>query len=73
MLTAVPAGPDPLAARVAAAQAACGWDLEVAETVAELTRSDRGGDLGAAALGPPRLVPARGSVPAAWPVSLSNA
>ena len=36
VLTAVPVGPEPIAERVARAQAACGWDLEVAATVAEL-------------------------------------
>jgi acyl CoA:acetate/3-ketoacid CoA transferase beta subunit len=35
-LSAVPAGDTPLADRVAAAQAACGWDLQVADTVREL-------------------------------------
>jgi acyl CoA:acetate/3-ketoacid CoA transferase alpha subunit/acyl CoA:acetate/3-ketoacid CoA transferase beta subunit len=42
-LTAVPAGPEPLAARIAAARAACGWDLAVTDSVAELappTRDD---------------------------------
>ncbi len=36
ILTAVPAGEAPLADRVAAAQSACGWDLEAAADVAEL-------------------------------------
>jgi len=36
VLTAVPAGEAALADRVAAARAACGWDLGVAATVAEL-------------------------------------
>jgi acyl CoA:acetate/3-ketoacid CoA transferase alpha subunit/acyl CoA:acetate/3-ketoacid CoA transferase beta subunit len=36
VLTAVPEGADPLADRVARAVAACGWDLQVAPTVAEL-------------------------------------
>lgn len=36
VLTAVPAGPGSVADRVAAARAACGWDLEVAPTVREL-------------------------------------
>jgi acyl CoA:acetate/3-ketoacid CoA transferase alpha subunit/acyl CoA:acetate/3-ketoacid CoA transferase beta subunit len=36
VLTAVPAGPEPLAERVEAARAACGWDLRVADDVAEL-------------------------------------
>jgi len=36
VLTAVPAGPGSIAERIAAAQAACGWDLAVAPTVAEL-------------------------------------
>jgi acyl CoA:acetate/3-ketoacid CoA transferase alpha subunit/acyl CoA:acetate/3-ketoacid CoA transferase beta subunit len=35
-LVAVPAGPEPVAERVARAQAACGWDLAVAATVEEL-------------------------------------
>ena len=35
-LTAVPTGEDPLDDRVAAAKAACGWDLHVAGTVREL-------------------------------------
>src|SRR4029077_18537253 len=34
VLTAVPAGAEPLADRVATARAACGWDLRVAEHVA---------------------------------------
>ncbi len=36
VLTAVPAGAEPLADRVARARAACGWDLAVAPTVDEL-------------------------------------
>ena len=36
VLTAVPAGDEPLADRIAAAKAACGWELEVAADVAEL-------------------------------------
>jgi acyl CoA:acetate/3-ketoacid CoA transferase beta subunit len=36
ILTAVPSGPAPLAERVAAARAACGWDLAVAPDVREL-------------------------------------
>ena len=36
VLTAVPAGSEPLDARVEAARAACGWDLRVADDVAEL-------------------------------------
>src|SRR3954451_23329038 len=36
VLTAVPPGEDSIADRVAAAQAACGWDLQVASEVAEL-------------------------------------
>lgn len=36
VLTAVPEGPDPIAARIGRAVAACGWDLRVAPTVAEL-------------------------------------
>ncbi len=36
VLTAVPAGPAPLADRLAAARDACGWDLEVAPVVREL-------------------------------------
>ena len=36
VLTAVPAGDEPLADRVAAARAACGWDLQVAAPVGEL-------------------------------------
>ena len=36
VLTAVPAGPGPLPERVAAARAACGWELAVAPDVAEL-------------------------------------
>lgn len=35
-LTAVPAGPGPIAARIEAARAACGWDLAVAPAVDEL-------------------------------------
>ncbi|MGH8982624.1 MAG: CoA-transferase, partial [Acidimicrobiia bacterium] len=41
VLVAVPAGDTPIAARVAAAQAACGWDLRVAATVAELALPTR--------------------------------
>jgi acyl CoA:acetate/3-ketoacid CoA transferase alpha subunit/acyl CoA:acetate/3-ketoacid CoA transferase beta subunit len=37
VLTAVPASDEPLAARIAAAQAACGWDLQVADRVSELS------------------------------------
>jgi len=36
VLTAVPAGPEPIAERIAAARAACGWDLAVGPSVAEL-------------------------------------
>jgi len=36
VLTAVPAGPEPIAERIAAAQAACGWDLRVAGDVRAL-------------------------------------
>jgi len=36
VLTAVPTGPEPIAERVERARAACGWDLAVAATVAEL-------------------------------------
>ena len=36
VLTAVPAGATPLAERLAAAQAACGWDLQVAPDVREI-------------------------------------
>lgn len=36
VLTAVPAGPEPLADRIAAAVAACGWALQVATDVREL-------------------------------------
>ena len=36
VLTAVPAGDDPIAARIARAVAACGWDLAVASSVREL-------------------------------------
>jgi acyl CoA:acetate/3-ketoacid CoA transferase beta subunit len=36
VLTAVPVGDEPVADRVARAVAACGWDLQVAATVAEL-------------------------------------
>ena len=36
VLTAVPASDEPLAARIEAARAACGWDLDVSEAVAEL-------------------------------------
>ncbi len=36
VLTAVPAGPEPLEERIARARAACGWDLAVAPDVAEL-------------------------------------
>ncbi len=37
VLTAVPAGPEPLGDRVAAARAACGWDLQVGADLAELS------------------------------------
>jgi acyl CoA:acetate/3-ketoacid CoA transferase alpha subunit len=36
VLTSVPAGDEPLAERIAAAQEACGWDLRVAVAVVEL-------------------------------------
>ncbi|MEZ5169307.1 MAG: CoA-transferase [Acidimicrobiia bacterium] len=36
VLTAVPEGPAPLPERVSTARASCGWDLQVADTVAEL-------------------------------------
>jgi acyl CoA:acetate/3-ketoacid CoA transferase beta subunit len=36
VLTAVPAGADPLDARIAAARGECGWELEVAASVSEL-------------------------------------
>jgi acyl CoA:acetate/3-ketoacid CoA transferase alpha subunit/acyl CoA:acetate/3-ketoacid CoA transferase beta subunit len=36
VLTAVPAGDAPLDARIGAARAACGWELQVAESVQEL-------------------------------------
>jgi acyl CoA:acetate/3-ketoacid CoA transferase alpha subunit/acyl CoA:acetate/3-ketoacid CoA transferase beta subunit len=36
VLTAVPAGPEPLEERIAAARSACGWDLAVPEVVEEL-------------------------------------
>jgi acyl CoA:acetate/3-ketoacid CoA transferase beta subunit len=36
VLTAVPAGPEPLADRIAVARDACGWDLVVAPVVREL-------------------------------------
>jgi len=36
VLTAVPAGPEPLEDRIAAARAGCGWDLAVAAELAEL-------------------------------------
>jgi acyl CoA:acetate/3-ketoacid CoA transferase alpha subunit len=37
VLAAVPSGPEPIPDRVAVARAACGWDLEVADVVAELS------------------------------------
>ena len=36
ILTAVPAGPEPVSVRVERAVAACGWDLEVADAIGEL-------------------------------------
>jgi hypothetical protein len=36
VLTAVPAGDEPIADRITAARAACGWDLQVASNVGEL-------------------------------------
>jgi acyl CoA:acetate/3-ketoacid CoA transferase alpha subunit/acyl CoA:acetate/3-ketoacid CoA transferase beta subunit len=36
VLTAVPAGPEPIAERIERARAACGWDLRVAAEVGEL-------------------------------------
>jgi acyl CoA:acetate/3-ketoacid CoA transferase alpha subunit/acyl CoA:acetate/3-ketoacid CoA transferase beta subunit len=36
VLTAVPAGPEPIAERIERARAACGWELLVAEAVGEL-------------------------------------
>ena len=41
VLTAVPAGPGPRDERIAAARAACGWDLTVAADVAELAPRPR--------------------------------
>jgi acyl CoA:acetate/3-ketoacid CoA transferase alpha subunit/acyl CoA:acetate/3-ketoacid CoA transferase beta subunit len=41
ILTAVPAGPEPLEARIAAAQSACGWDLGVTRPVDELAPPTR--------------------------------
>jgi acyl CoA:acetate/3-ketoacid CoA transferase beta subunit len=41
VLTAVPAGDEPLDVRVEAARAACGWDLAVAPTVRELAPPTR--------------------------------
>ena len=35
VLTAVPGGPEPIADRIAAARAACGWDLQVAPEIRE--------------------------------------
>lgn len=40
VLTAVPEGVEPIAERIAAARAACGWDLAVATEVAELAPPD---------------------------------
>jgi acyl CoA:acetate/3-ketoacid CoA transferase alpha subunit/acyl CoA:acetate/3-ketoacid CoA transferase beta subunit len=37
VLTAVPAGPGPIADRIGAARAACGWELDVADDVNELS------------------------------------
>ena len=59
VLTAVPERDGPLAERIDAARAACGWELAVAADVARARRTDCGGDRGAAALGPARLVPPR--------------
>jgi hypothetical protein len=42
VLTAVPPGPDPVRDRIAAARAACGWDVGVADEVAELTAPEAG-------------------------------
>ena len=36
VLAAVPSGPEPIPDRVAVARAACGWDLQIADVVAEL-------------------------------------
>jgi hypothetical protein len=41
VLTAVPAGTEPLEDRIDAARAACGWDLAVAATVTELAPPTR--------------------------------
>ena len=41
MLTAVPPGDSPIADRIAAAQAACGWELAVASDVSELKVANR--------------------------------
>jgi hypothetical protein len=37
VLTAVPEGDAPISERVAAARAACGWDLQVARDVREIS------------------------------------
>ena len=57
VLTAVPAGPEPLAARIAAARAACGWDLAVAERSPSSAAPTPDELASAADLGPPGLVP----------------
>jgi acyl CoA:acetate/3-ketoacid CoA transferase alpha subunit/acyl CoA:acetate/3-ketoacid CoA transferase beta subunit len=41
VLTAVPAGPEPLQERIAAARSACGWDLAATPTVNELALPTR--------------------------------
>jgi acyl CoA:acetate/3-ketoacid CoA transferase alpha subunit/acyl CoA:acetate/3-ketoacid CoA transferase beta subunit len=41
VLTAVPSGDSPIADRIAAAQAACGWELAVASDVSELKVANR--------------------------------
>lgn len=53
VLVAVPEGDDPVAARVAAARAACGWDLQVAGTVEEIPAPTRA-ELGALRAWDPR-------------------
>ncbi|MDQ1532671.1 MAG: hypothetical protein QOF28_432 [Actinomycetota bacterium] len=40
VLTAVPAGPEPMLERIERARAACGWDLRVAEAVADLANPE---------------------------------
>ncbi len=57
VLTAVPAGPEPVEERIEAARAACGWDLPRGGPGRGARPADPRRDCRAPHLGPPRLVP----------------